>query len=76
MVHKYKLLLLVLLQDCKGGLSSIIIVIIFCIRTYLHFCREVDLFVSIYQALVEVLLNIDEYRLSPDIKEMLLAFIT
>lgn len=69
------MLLLVLLQDCKGGLSSIIIVLS-CVHTYLHFCREVDLFVSIYQALVEVLLNIDEYRLSPDIKEMLLAFIT
>lgn len=35
-----------------------------------------DLFGSIYQALVEVLLDIDDYRLSPDRKEMLLAFIT
>lgn len=69
------MLLLVLLQDCKCGLSSIRIVI-FCGSTYLKLCREVDLFVSIYQALAEVLLNIDEYRLSPDIKEMLLAFIT
>lgn len=38
--------------------------------TYLY------LFVSIYQAMVEVLLNIDEYRLGPDLEEILLAYIT
>ena len=35
-----------------------------------------DFFVSIYQVMVEVLLNIDEYRWSPDLGEMLLTYIT
>lgn len=73
-IHKYKVLLVVLLQDCKLDLCSIIMVI-FCGSTYLQFCREVDLFVSPCRAMVEVLLTTDEYR-SPDRKEMLLTFIT
>lgn len=38
--------------------------------TYLY------LFVSIYLTMVEVLLNIGEYRLSPDLGEILLPYIT